>query len=147
MDLLSVSASNLSPKCKCFPLMPVVNRREGEIRGCTQTRHHQLIMWICELTQIWYHLFLFSERRKCNSETDNRGTTTPRTKIYIYTLSCQWDPCERSLWEEGIVKWVFILHIGYFNPTHQLSSALLEQQDFFFTSVQLRVFFKMSYQF
>lgn len=36
-------------------------------------------------------MFLFSERRECSSETDNRGTTTLRTKIYIYTLSCQWD--------------------------------------------------------
>lgn len=34
-------------------------------------------------------LFFFSERLECSSETDNRGTTTPRTKIYIYTLSCQ----------------------------------------------------------
>lgn len=45
-------------------------------------------------------MFLKGDRRYGSSETDNGGTT-PRTKIYIYTLSCQWG----VLWSDG-----FLLH-------------------------------------
>lgn len=44
--------------------------------------------WIGEIDPSCRCRFLIGERRKTSSETDNGGTT-PRTKIYIYTLSCQ----------------------------------------------------------
>lgn len=87
-------------------------------------------------------MFLISERRECSSETDNRGTTTLRTKIYIYTLSCQWDvvpvreECEDRKWWNGFL----LLLIFFFPPptnhiATQLSTALLEKYvRFFLTS-------------
>lgn len=70
-----------------------------------------------------------SERSECSSETDNRGTTTFRTKIYIYTLSCQGDvvPLRGITRGQEIVNRVFASLLFFFSspPNTNHTTTLL----------------------
>lgn len=84
-----------NPECSVIsldPPPPTIGRPQCvHDPGSTYGRQHRLITRVNELTQAAVNAFSFCESGECSSETDNRGTTTFRTKIYMYTLSCQGD--------------------------------------------------------